>query len=175
MNKIDIEKWTHRAMPLYISLIIAGVPLNLLPVNWWSRLINAAYIVPVLALVVLGAMHGEKFCEYCAAATPADGDTAARKKRRTLRFYHQLTSLWGLAYLVAVIAVPMALPRVWPSLIASLVLMPGLLWMVWSIRVHDLLKPWCPWCHRGNGGDDLREPSPGPSHGVPLPVSQDQR
>ena len=172
--RFDTEKWSHRATPLYMTLLVLGGPLGLLPEHWWTRIINVAFLLPAIGLIILGQIHGERFCEYCATSSPADGPGAARKKRRSLKFYHRFCSVWGLLYLALVIATPMVLPRVWPSFIGWAVLMPGFLWMIWAIRVHNLLKPWCPWCNHGRGdGDGLAEPTPGPTYSIPIPVSQE--
>lgn len=167
----DLEKWSHRATPIYMILIAATAPTAFLPDRWWARLINLPIILILLAAICIGQFHGKMFCEYCAANTPADGVEAARKKRRPLKAYHRLTASWtGVAYLGAVIIVPYVLPKVWPSFIAWAALMPGLLWMLWAVRVHDLLKPWCPWCRDEGWDDDLVEPSPDP-HGREIPIT----
>jgi len=172
VRNLDIDKWSHRAMPLYMVSILGSGGLGFLPEHqWWSRLISTVYIFPVLGFIILGQLHNTtSFCEYCAEKTPADTGTAVHQKRRSLRFYHRFMSWGGLLYLAAVIAVPSVLPRVWPSFIGWAALMPGFLWMIWSMRVHDLLKPWCPWCRNDGWNDDLiEEPAPDP-HGRPLPV-----
>jgi hypothetical protein len=158
---IDVEKWTHRAGPLLIAAVILTAPTILLPDNWWGRLVNTVTVLPLIALVCLNLYHGKRFCEYCAAATPADGVGAARRKSRTLKFFHRCISPWALVYLVAMLTVPNLLPRVWPYAIAWAVFQPGLLFFLWALRVHNLLEPWCPWCN-GDDGRGLREPSPDP-------------
>lgn len=157
---IDMEKWSHRATPLLIATIILTAPAVFLPDNWMGRAVNTLTIVPIMGLVVLMLIHGKTFCEYCAADTPADGLGTARRKSRSLKFYHRCISKTGVLYLAALVILPSLLPQKWPSFIAWAALQPGLLTFIWFARRHNILAPWCPWC---NGGDDgLREPSPDP-------------
>lgn len=157
---IDMEKWTHRAAPLLIATVVLSSPTVLLPSNWWGRLINTAVVLPLVTLVMLNLYHGKRFCEYCAEDTPADGLATARRKSRTLKFYHRSITPYGLVYLAAMLAVPNMLPRLWPFAVAYVAFQPGLLFFIWATRTHNLLEPWCPWCNGGDGG--LREPSPDP-------------
>lgn len=159
--KFNKEKWEHRALPLLIAAIIVSAPLSFLPNNWWGRIIGDVCTVPVLALLLLSLFHGNTFCEYCAAATPADTMGAARRKSRTLRYFHAGATKWGLLYLAALFFVPGLFPRHWPEFAAWSAFQPMYLYWLWSMRVHNLLEPWCPWCNGGDGG--LREPSPDPS------------
>lgn len=170
--KPDMDKWIHRAVPLYIIGMAANPFEEFLPKGIWSG-VGLVIAMLVLVFMMLSLYHGgARFCEYCADDTPLDGDAAAVKKRPTLRFFHQSRSWWGFSYLVTFVMVPLVLHRIWPLFIGEVLLTPGFLWFIWSGRVHGLLKPWCPYCHhgRGKGGDGLWEPSPEPSDGRPLPV-----
>lgn len=170
--KPNIDKWLHRAIPIYlVGMALAPVD-DLLPRNGWGQIGTVIAFTAITAFWLSLYHGGRRFCEYCAANSPLDGNDTAEKKRSTLRFFHQSRTWWGIGYLLVFIVVPFLLPMVWPRFIGDALLTPGFIWYVWSGRIHGLLRPWCPYCHhgRGDGGDGLWEPSPGPSHGRPLPV-----
>lgn len=132
---------------------------------------------PVLTLVILGVgipiyialavfehAHERKLCEACIAAWPLDPQGEVERYRRWLHMEHRwdggsrrrLAAFGALviAYSVIILVLTLALPAFsWPTTIWLITLYGFLIASGYARHIHHRLEPWCPWCHRGRGGD----------------------
>jgi hypothetical protein len=153
---------TTATMSVYIATLWA------LPDSPNSAASKAAFW---LSLAVTGAgtllsrAHEKALCERC-GTLPEDPGKAARRRLALLAWEH-LTHGTRMRHAIT--------EAVWWWLFAAVALAPGgwsrpvitaaFAWALlglWSVRAHNRLAPWCPWC-RGDGGDDDTQSAPTPS------------
>jgi hypothetical protein len=131
-------------------------------------------LVSLLVMVVLGGIvlavmkHERELCERCINRVPLDPGKAVAKNRLVLRMCHR--AKWALGTMIALLLVSYCLPESWwESSLASTLSMTAAITMVFSANRHNVLQPWCPFCHRGDGGSESAE-VPDPSDGKRKPV-----
>ncbi|MGA5819796.1 hypothetical protein ACPC54_18290 [Kitasatospora sp. NPDC094028] len=162
------RRWRHRA---HAALPFLYPVLALLV---WVRpgtVLNILATAGFLAVIAADLWHRRELCEQCIAAVPLDAAATAERRRHILRLIHHLRPVAG-AY-AALLLLHLALPggSAAANVVSSTAYAMSACLVVAQIQ-HNLLQPWCPWCRRGNGGDDDPEPDPGPTGGLgrPLPV-----
>jgi hypothetical protein len=161
-----IADWAgHHWIAFVLIGIAAGPFLDLLPRQSWFVTRTVALTISALVLL-LGLRHDAQLCERCAVRMPLDGNAAAARNARRLRLVH-IPPLW-FAFTSALIPASFLLHG-WAAFAGELAVMPLPIYAWASARIHRQLKPWCPRCNWGDGGDGPREPSPDPSIDTPSP------
>ncbi|RJL21123.1 hypothetical protein [Bailinhaonella thermotolerans] len=151
-------------------LALAGVP------------VHAVVAWPMLVSMVAGLgaeqVHARRYCDWCTRALPLDTQAQIARNRYALRTWHRLprsgrllaglTALWAASLAVAFGGRAAGVPVEVSGRIALGMLVGPIAVLGLVSQIHQRLRPWCPWCRRGGGGEEPGEPEPGPSHGKPL-------
>jgi hypothetical protein len=137
--------------------LVVAVGMRLMPTLAWAYALTplrVAGLVPV-------AVHAGGICPRCARGmTPACPTGEVERARTALAWVHR----------------PLRHPATWAVLAAHLVVSFGFggvygRWSavtvivafaggMWALRRHARLRPWCPWCSGGGGGDEDLAPAP---------------
>lgn len=130
---------------------------------------GAASLLLVMTALDMTVYHTTTPCVRCAANPPTNGGEDAERLSFMLRLFHA-TCFWlplvaGGIWLASWLLPGTGTGRAMFGLAASLLLPWGVL-----SRVHGRLRPWCPWCRKGGGGDHTHEDAPDPTHNQPVPV-----
>lgn len=152
------------------------------PLNWvmWPFVIAYGF-----GLFFLGRQHEPVTCASCWDRFPINPEEqAARRARpwlavthltmwladrlRRLPFLDAFNAALLASMLLLMTVVSVARIVVQPPWI-SMVSLFYVVFFVHSLRRHAQLQPWCPWCRRGDDGDEeTEEPEPEPSTGIDL-------
>jgi hypothetical protein len=154
----------HIAPIGYLAIVIAFVPIDLIVSPSLRIWVGAPTLALAVPLLLAHRAHELALCEICATRTPLNGSDAAQRNKIQLRLFHKGRTIAYVmvAMLAAVIGASWILH--WPEIIGHLAFNISFVETAVSMHVsitHNLLKPWCPWCHWGGGGD--HEPSPEPT------------
>jgi hypothetical protein len=156
------RRWRHRA---HAALPFLYPVLALLV---WARpgtVFNILATAGFLAVLAADLWHQRELCERCIAAVPLDAAATAGRRRHLLRLIHHPRPYAG-AY-AALLLLRLALPGGSAAAHAvSSTAYAAVAYLAVAQIQHNRLQPWCPWCRRGNGGDDDPEPDPGPTGGL---------
>lgn len=175
--RADLKKPRPRAVTLghygpWILIVLAPLTaaVGLLSLHRsWQYGVLYADLEAAMALVAVAILldHTDTPCVRC-AVVPSNGGQKAEEYMKWLRRYHRAGVpllaaagfLWGVSWLLPHTAAGRILVAS-----AAFALVP------WSAlcRVHGQLKPWCPWCRRGEG-DSESEEVPDPSQNQPVPA-----
>lgn len=140
---------------LYVALLISAVS-AWFPRGDWLWALVAFMVVAVTGTVLDMRYHRGRLCELCAANVPLNGGLLAERYRAPFRAVHWMTDrVWRLfagIVVVNVLILPLPLP------LASTVLFAALGVLAWVGDQHVRLRPWCPFCQWGGGGDEETTP-----------------
>lgn len=109
--------------------------------------------------------HDKHLCARCAASAPADPDKAVGRWMPALRWVHArrviyVTACAIIGWIAYATLFTSSWDPWWATAVDVFVLVPVITWMYAAQYAHRRLKPWCPFCDWGNGGDGDPEPSP---------------
>lgn len=132
---------------------------------------SQVFLVVMVVIAVSAIGHDAGLCTHCGAATPLDGNAVAQRYARRLRLAHWwfegnerpvLAPVYGMVVLMLLLSAAFAALHIPPAPLC--LAFPAVVFPVAiAQRTHRILKPWCPQCRWGDGGDE--EPSPA----VPTP------
>lgn len=98
-------------------------------------------------------------CPTCVARTPIlNGDEEVARRRGRLHWVHDRKRLltYGMGSLTLYIAAPLLMPGVgWWRQLMSLPFYVVWVYTCMAGEAHRNLAPWCPWCRRRRGDDDV--------------------
>ena len=156
---------THASIWLGALLVLPDAIIHLIhplsPANWswWQITLSVLLFIVYVAVYI---HESGSMCERCFHDTPADAPVQATAKgwsRDMLHYYHQNFKIM----LVMMVGIP-------ALILATNVFAIDVLWdvqiifMIAAWRYHRLLRPWCPWCRRWDGGGTPELiPNPDPS------------
>ena len=162
----------HNAWRLQFGVFVAWTVSLFLPVG--PKLVVLAVSIPVfIGLSVVEFRHDRMLCDACIADWPLDPQAEVDRRRRWLHMDHRWTDAPKLRIILlcaaltfcslVLAAVLFLTDQAWPTRVysAALYLFFGL--AAYARHVHKRLQPWCPWCHRDDGGHFHPEPVTPPS------------
>lgn len=177
----------HYTDPLWAPAMVAsGVTSAVIPVGstlgWAFSLVYVAVIFGAVACNVF-AHGGTRLCERCVRADPLDPQAAVERDRIWLKIFHRVsrhvvlhirsthvplpTSFFAL--LLFCLAAQLAIRLIFDpgkqamAFVSLLTVTIPLASVLWATHRHNRLKPWCPFCRRDDGGDEVEAPEPDPS------------
>ncbi len=171
---VPLSHWiSKRLAPMWVVLFGVNVSTQALHLTNW---IVMPLIIPMISTALADQSHHDYLCERCVADMPINPQQEVDDKLDALRRYHKLALPVALLYLTVIIPATMFLGNwlygygVYIVAAAGMfgLMLPVIHWMA----VHGRLRPWCPYCRRGRGGDDeeFAPVAPDP-HGVKEPVA----
>lgn len=153
----------HHATTYYYAALALAIVSVWLPEGNWRWAVTALMFTAVVGIFLDMRYHRGRLCERCAARVPLNGGHLADRYRRLFRVWHWLADkVWRVPaslVLLAVVTLPL------PKTMGGTLQLAGLGVALWIADQHLRLRPWCPYCRWGDGGDEETTPvsSPAPS------------
>lgn len=151
----------HYAPHLFLVSLAVATITTWLPDGLWKWAAVALMAVATVGVAVDMFHHRGRLCELCAANVPLNGGVLADRYRATFRGWHWMTARWWRypAVMVGVMVVLFPLP----SPVGVTIIYVLIAAWVWVAEQHTRLRPWCPYCQWGGGGDEEQSPATPPT------------
>lgn len=167
LSRAALQVTGHYGLPALPWLLFTTVTPDL-----FSR--DSSTVWNVVAGVVLFLLpgiyvHERYLCARCVGALPLNPQAAVERAIIHLLVYHlvacHVRPVRLGAYLLGVAAVQaMFLDHRQDAAVTAVLLTLPFATFLGSALKHRRLRPWCPWCRSGGGGDDDGLEDPGPPH-----------
>ena len=164
------ERWRHSRHLSNLAVYLFLAATTVLP--WLPtppRVVTALVTTSAVGMMLVSMRHTRELCERCITRVPLDPAAAVERSATILRAVHNLR--WLVAPIAVFLAAGMALPQhSWGSNLADSLATCMCLIVTLCAARHRVLQPWCPFCHRGDGGSGETSEVPDPSDGKRKPV-----
>lgn len=150
-----LPRLAHWEIPAILTVAGTGFAAHGEPRGLVTGIHSASFILALLAMISARWWHNHISCPTCYETIPLDARGAAcGDKQLPLRIWHFIADHLHLISTGCVAGVIIG----WWVWWVSPALWIALAVYAWSQKWHDLLKPWCPYCHRGGGWEELPSP-----------------
>ncbi len=160
----------HHSHWLCIAAItFSGVCYLLKSEGAW-RMIDTAATIAVLGAYMADNRHSSTPCEPCVVSFRVDAPEYAASKRWAFTVEHRFVPFLLLVVVLASLLLTAYARWSVADMTGQIVVMVGLAGATLVNRFHRQYMPWCPYCRRGPGDDDVPADAPDPTGGRSRPV-----
>lgn len=171
------KRHRHYGTNLIIAYLVVALfvtPLPLPDIVWYPLFGLLAVVFIVGQIAALRHTYGH-LCEECIASMPLNPQERADKRKPALRVFHVMYNTPRRSIMTSTAQVALVTILITAAVtdldVVKTITHEAIILLLLAIQVstmeHSKYQPWCPYCHRGNGGWS-RAGRPDPS--IPHPV-----
>lgn len=159
-------KLIHKEVWVWPILMIASFSSTFIKNYWIEFMVSLPISMAFVLIIFISNVHSTSICPVCIETTPLDGNLEAAKKNYFLKIFHmnRIFLYIFIVYFISdlIISDHKSLLYIGCTALATLALML----MCKITIVHNILQPWCPYCHWDEGGDEEEVPNNIPTNKI---------